>query len=120
MKKEIEQLKDNPLITGAKAKVNIVSSYNDSLAQAYAVEGWRYYIEQLLNLLVRDAALSSKDWEDYQFKRGKIVGLNELLARSKTSYEQYNKLQKLTLAEQHEKSIPSQEIDEQGENVESK
>ena len=92
--KELKNVLDaDPFTTAEKGKVNILETYHECLAQAYAVSGWKDYMESLINVKIRDAILNFKDTEDLRRKQGYIEGLKELLSRSKLAYINYTKIQ---------------------------
>lgn len=108
MKKRIntelkEILDESPKTTGEKAKINVLETYHECLAQAYTTEGWRHYMENLINVLVRDAVISFDDIEQLRYKQGKIAGLKELLTRSERAFKLSHKINQVNSL-QNEKS----------------
>lgn len=94
--KNLEEMLDEvPKTTGAKAKLNILEVYHECLAQVYVVDGWATYMENLINMLVRDAVINFDNIEQLRYKQGKIALAKELLVRSKKSFEMGNKINKI-------------------------
>ena len=66
-----------------------------SLAQVYAIEGFRKYIENALNKFILNSALQTDNMEALMVRRGRILTLKELLEVSRTCFHDYNKLKEI-------------------------
>lgn len=110
MKKSIntiveESLDQEPKTTGQKAKINVLEAYHECLAQAYTVDGWVVYMENLINALVRDAVVNFDNLEQLRFKQGKIYALKELLSKSRKAFELSHKTQKVKSLEKKDAAV---------------
>ena len=75
--------------------VEISASMRQGLAEAYAKEGFRKYLENGINKLRVNAVEKSDDWESVLVRKGGIKFLKQLLDVSKTCYLDFGKLKKI-------------------------
>ena len=66
-----------------------------ALAQCYAVDGFKEYLENAINQFVLTAALKSEDMDSLNVRKGRILTLKGLLELSRTCFQDYTKLQEL-------------------------
>jgi hypothetical protein len=66
-----------------------------AMAQAYAIEGFRKYLEHALDKFILNSALRTDNMEALMVRRGRILTLKELLEVGKSCYQDYNKLKDL-------------------------
>lgn len=96
MKNETEKILDQePRTVVKRPSVKVLEPYHDCLAKCYVVSGFREYMDDLINALIRDGFANAKDNVDLAKRQGKVEGLKELLSRSKTSFEHASKISKI-------------------------
>ena len=78
-----------------QAPVQVTTEMKTALAQCYALEGFRKYIENAMNQFILSAALKSEDMESLSVRKGRILTLKGLLEVSKTCFHDYNKLKEI-------------------------
>lgn len=67
----------------------------EALAQAYAMPGFRLYLNNAINKLRINAVEKSSDWEGVLYRRGGIIFLKQLNDISKSCYNDYLSLKKI-------------------------
>lgn len=70
----------------------VTSEMKMALAQCYAIEGFRKYLEHAMNKFILTSALQSDNIESLLVRRGRILTLKELLEVSRTCFHDYNQL----------------------------
>jgi hypothetical protein len=66
-----------------------------ALGQAYAIPGFKEYLENAMNQFILTAALKSDDMESLSVRKGRILTLKGLLEVSRTCFHDYNQLKQL-------------------------
>ena len=90
-KKVSDVLDLDPITVLGQADIKTVKDYltvhKDTLAQMYAVEGFKTVMEVLIASAMRDAIGNFDDIEILRVKQGRIVALKEMLSRSRKAFE---------------------------------
>lgn len=89
-----EVLLMEPLTDFEEPKGELDHEMKEGLAQAYAIRGFRKYLERAVNVSIHNAAMSSGNEEIRGVFKGRALSLKELLLKGKRAFEQYEKLNK--------------------------
>ena len=73
----------------------ITTQMKMALAQCYAMEGFKKYLENGLDKFILSSAIRSGTMEEVLVRRGRILTLKELLEVARTCYHDYNKLKEI-------------------------
>jgi hypothetical protein len=91
--KLIEELTNMPPLTEYKEPMNDINhAMNYGLAQMYGNKGFREYMQNQINIATKASALKSKDIEDVNFGKGRILTLKELLVKARRAFETFEKI----------------------------
>ena len=103
-----KQFKERPLDYADPKEID--AGMRQGLAEAYAKDGFRRYLENAINHLKENAATKSSNWEEVLVRRGGIMFLKQLLDVSHVCYSEYLKINKITQqnAQKREKQENSQ------------
>lgn len=84
-----EILNEEPMTIYKEPTNEINSAQNQALAECYAKEGFRKYMENAINLMIKNAAIrKGTDYID-GIRRGKIIALKQLLSVSGKAYRKH-------------------------------
>lgn len=78
-----------------QAPVQVTTQMRMALAQAYAIPGFKDYLENAMNKFILSSAIQSDDMDSLNVRKGRILTLKGLLELSKTCYNDYNSLKKI-------------------------
>ena len=72
----------------------ITIQMKEALAQAYAIPGFREYLENSYNTFIRSSALHTDNMEGLLVRKGRISTIGDLLVLSRSCYSDYLTLKK--------------------------
>ena len=75
--------------------VTLTTEMKESLAKCYAIEGFRKYMENMINSLVVISAMKSETMEELSEYRGAIKQAEKILSQAKTCYYDYQKIEEM-------------------------
>lgn len=78
-----------------KKPVALSSEMKESLAHCYQMEGFRKYLENMLNALIVLSAMKSKNEIELSNRRGAIEIVEKILGTSKSCWNDYNKIKEM-------------------------
>lgn len=73
----------------------ITIQMKEALAQAYAIPGFKEYLENSYNTFIRNSAMHTDNMEALLLRKGRIATIGELLVLSRSCYSDYLTLKKI-------------------------
>jgi hypothetical protein len=90
----VEMLGMNPITEIKDGGLRNTPAMNYGLAQVYANEGFRAYMQEAINRQLR-ASLTVTTLVDLAMHKARVVTLKELLRDGKQAFDEYQKIQQL-------------------------